>query len=339
MTQDKPKSPIERFSFSYVKDSVRNGSENGAKENKNAGKSREKFAKGKMLGKLNVYTYRDVCSYTDTYNLYWNPLFPKYPYRRYFTSKLEDDELLTETISRRFVGYLYVNATDYYTFEMQSRNGIEFVVYDGYLDAKKAIARYGIYDKDIRDQSANDPPLFRHTSKEILLKKAKRYVIDLVQTVFLSGRFLLRFKSKNKSHYSPIEGAHVVPYAMLNDSIPENHFFTAHSLHGKGYKNDARLSLTKAKLNSGTLSTGLLTCSYTPSYLFAGRELHLYTGQYYVKKDLIYPDDQSGFVNLGSDTNRLLNATIAEKVAGDIMTSINDANKRYTSFFTNHVPF
>ena len=307
----------------YIKDSKLNSSANTTRKSIANKDIKHPRRTRQARGKVNVYTYKDVCSYTDTYNLYWNPLFPKYPYSTYFASKLEDDELLPETISRRFVGYIYMNTTGYYTFEMQSRNGIEFVLYEEKISREKIIARYGIYDRDIREQSVINPPLFRRVSEEVLLQKDRRYVIDLVQTVFFSGRFLLRFKIRNGNHYSPLAGDHIGPYTNLRGPVPINYFFKAQSLLRDSFRRNAKLLLRKARLNSGTLSTGLLPCPYTPSYLFAGKELKLYVGLNYVKQDVIYPDDQT------STSGKPLDANAAKKIARDVFNAINIENQRY----------
>lgn len=327
IAQENRKYEIESVPRLYVKD-IELDKNKGKTKNSEAEATETSRKIEKLWGKMNVYTYRDVCSYTDTYNLYWNPLFPNYPYSKYYANKLEDDDMLVRTISRRFVGYLRVNKTGYYTFQMQSRNGIDLVLYEEQIDMNKTIARFGIYDGDIRQQIGTNPRLFSRISREILLKKSKYYIIDLVQTVLFSGKFLLRFKIRNETRYSPIQGSHIAPYNALKDSIPDNYFFKAHSLLRDSFKKDARLSLKNARLTSGTLSTGLITCSYKPNYLFQGKQIRLYIGQYYVKNDLIYPDDHSGFVNFGGKFNRHLNAGIAKTIAEDIFTSINNENQR-----------
>ena len=322
IARENRKNENERIPQLYVKDIELDG-------NKGTTANIKAETTEKLWGKVNVYAYRDVCSFTDTYNLYWNPLFPNFPYSTYFASKLEDNGMLYDTISRRFVGYLRVNTTGYYTFQMQSRNGIEFVLYDEQIAIYKTIARFGIYDREIRQQSATNPLLFSRISKEILLVKNKIYVIDLVQTVLSSGMFLLRFKTRKETHYSPIQGRNIAPYNAARDSIPDNYFYKAQSLLRDSFKKDARLSFNNARLTSGTLPTGLKACPYKPNYLFQAKQIRLYIGQYYVKNDLIYPDDRSGFVKFGDKINKLLNASIAKNVAEDIFTSINNENQRY----------
>jgi len=307
----------------YIKDSTLNKNTHNTKKIINNKTIKHLKRTTEVRGKVNVYTYKDVCSYTDTYNLYWNPLFPKYPYSTYFASKLEDDELLQETISRRFVGYIYMNTTGYYTFEMQSRNGVEFVLYEEKISRDKIKARYGIYDRDIREQSVKNPPLFKRVSEEILLQKDRRYVIDLVQTVFFSGRFLLRFKIRNGNRYRPLAGEHIGPYTISGSSIPVNHFYKAQSQLEESFRRNARLSMSKTRLNTGTLSTGLLSCPYIPNYLFTGKELKLYVGLNYVKQDVIYPDDQT--------SDKILDASAAKTIASAVFNAINTENQRYSS--------
>lgn len=280
---------------------------------------------GEITGRVNVYVYKDVCSFTDTYNLYWHPLFPKHPHRIYHANKLEDEEMISETFARRFMGYLHVHKSGNYTFQMQSRNGIDVVIFDNEIKRDAKVARFGIYKTQILEQMSKNPPLFTGVSRQIFLSVGRRYVIDIAHVIMLSGKFLLRFKMDDENDYKPITGKDISPHSLSDDEqITENPYFSAKPR--AEYTTDGRFSLNRIQLHTGAMQSGFVNCPYTPNYLYKESKMKLYYGQVHVQVDLIYPDNKSGFTTQGGEQNRLLNETIAKKVAEIVFHSINKKN-------------
>eukprot|EP00795_Rhopilema_esculentum_P015640 gene15640-6924_t len=277
-------------------------------------------------GKVNVYTYHDVFTDFDNLNLHWNPLFPHIPRRGFFATKLEDDDWVHETISRRFLGYLHANKTGYYTFKFYSTSPLDFLLFDESFSKDKILLRLGQLSTGIRKSN-----VFRGVSKEIWLEQGKAYPIDLIHSCIGRGRFLLRWKERNWPIFAAIGFRHLSSLhsnTSVFSSQPDSYVYTGGvpELRRK-FQNDSRIHFgSKIQLTSKSSKTGLEACAYKPSYLFLGNKLILYYGQLQLRKEKIYPNDNANYKANDVKMDRFLGEDTAKAVANDVFAAVNKAN-------------
>ena len=277
-------------------------------------------------GKVNVYTYHDVFTDHDNLNLYWNPLFPHIPRRGYFEAKLEDDDWIQETVSRRFVGYLHVNKSGYYTLKFDSSSPLDFLLFNESFRKDHISLRLGQLSTGISKSN-----VFRGVSKEIWLEQGKAYPMDLIHSCIGRGRFSLRWKNRNWPRFAAIGFRHLSSLhsnTSVFSSQPDSYVYTGGvpKLRRK-FQNDSRMHFgSKIQLTSKSSKTGLETCAYKPSYLFLGNKLLLYYGQLQLKKEKFYPTDNANLKPTDDKMDRFLGEDTAKAVANDVFAAVNHAN-------------
>eukprot|EP00795_Rhopilema_esculentum_P015639 gene15639-6923_t len=277
-------------------------------------------------GKVNVYTYHDVFTDHDNLNLHWNPLFPHIPRRGFFATKLEDDVLIQEILSRRFLGYLHANKTGYYTFKFDSTSPLDFLLFNESFSKDKILLRLGQLSTGIRKSN-----VFRGVSKEVWLEQGKAYPIDLIHSCFGNGRFSLRWKKRNWPIFAAIGFRHLSSLhsnTSVFSSQPDSYVYTGGvpELRRK-FQNDSRMHFgSKIQLTSKSSKTGLEACAYKPSYLFLGNKLLLYYGQMQLRKEKIYPNDNANYKANDVKMDRFLGEDTAKAVANDVFAAVNNAN-------------
>ena len=282
------------------------------------------------LGKVNCYTYRDVCTDYDNFNLYWNPLFPTLPHRHYFISKLQDDDWMRDTIAKRILGYLHIYKSGYYSFEIQAKGGVELILFDKQIDAENVLLSFALTKSDMLKQNITNFRQYRIESKEIYLERGRRYPFEVATTCYFFGRYSLKFKRRQDVEFMSIDGKHISPYLgsrHRSSPVPPSLLSNEKSKQKTLHEEDKRIQFAKRiQLSAKTCKTGLKTCAYTPSYIFWEKKLKLFWGQGYVTKNRIYPDDHIMYMDKKNQLRRLLDNGTAEDVAKGVFKAINDEN-------------
>lgn len=282
------------------------------------------------LGKINCYTYRDVCTDYDNSNLYWNPLFPTLPHRHYFVSKLQDDDWIRDTIAKRMLGYLHIYTSGYYSFEIQAKGGVDVILFDNDIDAKNILFRFSLKKNDMLKQNITDFGLYQLKSKEIYLESGRKYPFEVATTCYFFGRYSLKFKNREDKEFVSIEGKYISPYLGSRHkslAVPPSILSNKESRRKTLHREDKRILFAKrTQVNAKLCRTGLKTCAYTPSYLFWEKKLKLFWGQGYVTKNRIYPDDHLIYMDKKNQLRRLLDNRTAEEVAKDVFKAVNKEN-------------
>ena len=283
-------------------------------------------------GRINVFLYKDIVPKYDNTNAHWNPLFPHFPHKSYFMTKLADEGWIPTTQTRRFLGYLHVSKSGLYSFRADTRMGIDLLIFERIISNKTIIFRFGISEDDMHKQNISWSELYQAQSKEIWLDKGKAYPIDLLHGGLFYTQFSLRIKCKEDSRYKIVDSRYLSPLyenSSLNIALPESYAYTKGVPElRKRFNADKRLMFaSRIQINSKSCKTGLETCSYSPSYLFRGDKVRLYYGQGYVQKDRIYPYDHTNYHEESKNDRKFLNASIAKEIATSVFNSISQRNK------------
>ena len=298
---------------------------------------RMQIAKTNSIGKINVYVYYDIFPQYDNTNLYWNPLFPHLPHQSYFASKLEDDNWIDKTFSRRFIGFLHIYESGFYTFNVGTRMGIDFLVFDNIISNETVIFRFTISEAEMIKQNISLSEVYHSVSNEVWLEKGKAYPIDLTQGTLFFGRFSLKFKRREDAEYKVIDAGYISPLyenASMNVPLPDSYAYTKGMPELRKKFNADKRSIfgSRRHLTSKSCNTGFKTCPYVPSYLYRGDKMKLYYGQAYVKRDLIYPYDHTNYHEEAHKQSKFLNESIAKSIAANIFNSISKENRGLVPF-------
>lgn len=289
--------------------------------------------KESILGKVNVFVYKDVVPQYDNTNLYWNPLFPNLPSKSYFVDTLEDKGLVDGTVARRFLGFLHINRSGYYTFKAVTRMAIDFLLFDGKISNETVLLRFCFKEDRMRRQNISVRDFYREESNEVWLEGGKAYPFDLTHLTLFFGRFSLKFKSRSDKEYRPIDSSCISPLyqsASLNVTLPVSHVYVRASELRKKFNADRRLMFAnRIQINSKLWKTGMKKCAYKPNYLFLGDNLPLFYGQGCVKKDLRWPYDHTNYHDEKGKHHEFLNESIASSIGGIVFNSINKENKGF----------
>ena len=291
----------------------------------------------RATGRINVYTYNDVFPSHDNTNLFWNPLFPKLPYRSYFANRLEDRDWVRTTVTRRFLGYIQVNKTGVYSFKVETKMGIDLLIFERFISNKTVILRFTIANDELLKFDFSNEKLYQAESTGVWLDEGRRYPIDLIHGLLHLGRFSLKLKLRGDSSYRVVDADYISPLyenSSLNVILPDSFAYTGSvPALRRRFNEDKRLVFgSRIQLNSKSCRTGLKNCLYSPSYLFRGNKVRLYYGQGYVRRDLIFPYDHTNYHEEPSKHRKFLNDSIAKGIATSVFNSISIENEGFVYY-------
>lgn len=249
-----------------------------------------------LQGRLNVYYYEDICADYDNYALLWNNLFPNYPDRAKLFTKFEDEKLLLNGQSRRFVGFITPNKTDWYSFQLSARLGVEMILIDDDEFKKNKlynnfVLRFGVYKPQIVKEM--DPKLpekpFISDSHTVKLFQGRKYLVDITHVVPVYGLLTLKWKTAKQKTYKSIPSSQVFSlYAR-----PKVAYKLPNIKYIKDTTRNTKLLLENPKIfvNIPVLKSPsrLKECDYKPDYV--PEKVQTGFGTWYIKVDNIFPHD------------------------------------------------
>lgn len=284
------------------------------------------------FGKVNVFVYTDITPLMDNTNAYWNPLFPHFPQSSYFATKLHENDWIPRTITRRFLGYLHIKSDGHYTFKVETRMAFDFFLFDGRIRKDNSLLKFRLFKEEMerQDPKSTKSQLYEAVSEEVWLKGGKAYPFDLIHGTMYFGRFSLKIKSRNDTTHEVIDKSCLSPFystTSLNVTLPEVVLDRKESALSKKFNENKRLAFSRRhRIDSKSCRTGLDLCSYRPNYLFEGEKLQLYRGQWFVKRDLIWPYDHTIYHEKPNAKQKYLNESIAKSIGALVFNAISQEN-------------
>ena len=253
-----------------------------------------------VKGKINVYYYTDVCHYCDNFATKWNTLFPRFPARAGLLPNFYDEQpILNGKISRRMIGLLQPDDSDWYSFLIESRMGCEVRlvesntyqtndVYDNFL-LDFALQKEQILQED--DKREPYKP-FKVQSQSVFLHKSKTYMLDVLHAVPLYGFLKLKWKKKNATEYNKIPDqllSALYAEPEVTDRLPNITYDIEYTSRTEYKEQDRRIFFyrtpTVALENGQTLRECDYTAGYIPKYFPPDH------GVAYVKVDRLFPEN------------------------------------------------
>ena len=253
-----------------------------------------------VRGKINVYYYIDICHDYDNYATKWNTLFPRFPATAALMSNFYDESLITNgKISRRMIGLLQPDISDWYSFKIESRMGCELRiiesdsypidnVYDNFL-------LYLTLQKEeiLREDDKKQPyKAFTVQSQNIFLDKNKIYMLDVLHAIPLYGFLNLKWKNKRSSEFKRIPDRFLSAlYAdpKVTDRLPNVTYNLEYTSKTEYMQQDRRIFFYQTptiKIKKDILQE----CDYKPGYI--PKSFPADHGVAYVKLDKLFPVNQ-----------------------------------------------
>ncbi|XP_065659547.1 uncharacterized protein LOC100206109 [Hydra vulgaris] len=254
------------------------------------------FADNENTGKVNIYYYEDICG-EDSYALTWNPLFPRSPFKAEVREIIDDNKFSLNTRSfRKITGYLLPLMSDWYTFELSSRLGAEFILFDKYenFSSGKVLDNFLLRTKISKNQILKEEKtigrwnLFKAVSEPVFLESQKKYLYDITNVWTVYGMLQLKWKASNSTLFSAIPSESLFPLYEIpttNPVLPNILYFnkTNNEIY---FEQDKKNNFFRTPSLNMTLN--LKECAYSPTYI--PNNFPPDFGTAYVRIDSIYPD-------------------------------------------------
>lgn len=252
-----------------------------------------------VKGKINVYTYIDICHDYDNYATKWNTLFPQFPATASLMSNFYDKStIMNGKISRRIIGLLQPDKSDWYSFKIESRMGCELRiiesdqypkdnVYNNFL-LYLALQKEQILHEDDKKQSFK---AFVKKSQNVFLHKDKIYMLDVLHAIPLSGFLNLKWKKKSSSEYKQIPDrllSALYAEPTVTDRLPNVTYNIEYTSRTKYMQQDRRIFFYQTP--TVTLKKDFLkACDYKPTYI--PNNFPPDHGVAYVNLDKLFPEN------------------------------------------------
>ena len=284
-------------------------------------------------GKINVYRYVDICHDYDNYATKWNTLFPLFPATAGVRPNfLDETPLLEGGFSRRMIGFLHPEKSDWYSFLAEGRMGCEVRLIEGSFFPKNAIYNNFLLsfsiqkDQILKEDDKKEPyKAFKEHSKSAFLHKDKSYMIDVLHAVPAYGFLNLKWKTKDEREYTKIPNRMLTALyskPSVTDKLPNITYNMEYTSRTEYMQQDRRIFFYQTQTidltNSTSVPATLEECDYTASYI--PDKFPPDHGVAYVQVDKVYP------VNLlikhhikGGVYDLFMNNEDAQKVADKVM--------------------
>ena len=177
----------------------------------------DQFIPGAIMDK-----WIDTCMNITTWHNRWFPLFPNIPQQSQIVNHLSDDKIIYGSLLRRVYGYIHVNQSGLYDFQLKTHEGAEILIVDtgmtlqdfvdpGSVDEVRRWKELLYINVTLQDMEKQD--IFKVYKPRIMLHyKSPIKTIDLVKDqvyhveILQGGRFYAEYLFMWKSHHHQQHG-------------------------------------------------------------------------------------------------------------------------------------
>ena len=257
---------------------------------------------------LNAHIWDGICL-TNLEDLCKFPIFPLAPTLRVIANSSRVIYPFRDTVIRLF-GFIHPPLSGRYSFSVEISSHSSFIL-----------------TLSTDEEPSNSHRLSRN-SEQILLKKGKKYFLDLVynQVKKSFSNVSLTWQKPGDSTFAVIEKKYLSIYSndrefrnrkIYDANIPTASFCAKYSARYKPNKLNSYFSWKSLNyLNHKEVEKALPTCDYSPSYVVHGRKMkYIWQAVHeYVQHTWIYPFPEWKTINDPKMWLFALNQTIAEEV-------------------------
>jgi len=310
-----------------------------------------KFSKGVIMD-----MWFDTCMNITTWHNKWYPLFPNIPQATSTVLQLGDEKLIMGSLLRRIYGYLVVQRSGFYDFQLESHEGGEVLLLDTNMSEEdfiekataaemgewKELLYYNLTLQDMKKQNIFQRGvlvLCRTDIKTVWLARGHVYHVEIVQGGRFYAQYSLKWRPQGDARYSKfveISGenlfytknttAKTTPSLLWLKNRPvENYKYSTSESNRLGYH---RIPTLKA---FDVIEESNLKCPTTNWY--KRNITKLYLGRLFVDYHLVFPNHFFEYTGGWPLNHLLLNETKAVMVAEKTFEELNKLYDRYMIVF------
>lgn len=262
----------------------------------------------------------DTCMNMTTWHNRWYPLFPKIPQQSEIVDHLSDDRILYGSLLRRVYGYIHVNKSGLYDFQLKTHEGAEILIVDtgmtlqdfkdpesvDEIESWKELLYINVTLQDMQEQNifkVYKPRIMLHYKsqvKTIALVRDHVYHIEILQGGRFYAEYLLMWKphhglksndnfkkisSSNLFHTEATNSRRFPSLLWLKNPPQEKYPYTKVEQNRLDYHKRSVFSINKMLLTEP--SSSALKCPATSWY--KRNTTRLYSGRMFVDYHLVYP--------------------------------------------------
>ena len=307
--------------------------------------------KNKFLPGVVMDRWIDTCMNITTWHNRWFPLFPKIPQESEIVTELSDNQLIMGSLLRRVYGYIHVQESGLYNFQLKTHEGAEVLIADtgmslqGFKDPLsvdevktwKELLYLNVTLEEMKEQKIFQRGVMIHYKspvKTIDLAKDRVYHIEILQGGRFYAEYSLMWKPRHETtsvfnkitspalfHTKRTNSRSLLSLLWLKNPPQENYPYTREEQNRLDYHKRPVFNISEK------LSSTLPKCPKTSWY--KRNITRLYLGRLFVDYHLVYPRNHFDYTGGWPLEHLMLNEAKAWMIANKTLDRLREMHKRY----------